>query len=68
MCVENKLPDVSALVVTKDSVDRGKPFPSLDSFVDGVWPLTRLAMEDVPAEQERVRNFGRRTVRSLGLA
>jgi hypothetical protein len=67
MCVEHKLPDVSSVVATKESVDLGKPFPSLASFEDGVWPKTGLRIEDVPDEQERVRQFDWKSVRSLNL-
>lgn len=67
MCMEHGLPDVSAIVVTKESLASGVPMPSEDSFKDGVWPLTGLSREDVPAEQARVQSFDWGSVRSLGL-
>ena len=68
MCIDHRLPDVSAVVCTKDSIDEGRPMPSSRSFVDGVWPITGISIDEVPAEQERVRIFPWLEVRSLGLA
>jgi hypothetical protein len=68
MCRDRGLPDVTAVVVTKESVERGEPFPSLDSFVDGVWPISGLSLDDVRAEQVRVQTFDWRAVRELQLA
>ena len=65
MCKAKGLPDVTSVIVTKDSLDRGCPFPSLDSFSDGVWPITGMTVDQVPAEQERVRAFDWRAVREL---
>ena len=53
MCTEHKLPDVSAVVVTKESLDRAQPMPAATSFRDGVWPVSGLSIADIPAEQER---------------
>ena len=70
MCVENnpRLPDVSAFIVTKDSFEKGKPMPSENSFVDGRWPISGLSVEDIPSEQDRIREFDWRSVKSLGLS
>ena len=68
MCIERGLPDVSAVVVTKESFARGAPMPSLDSFKDGEWPLTGLTLKDIPAEQDKVRLYDWRSVRELSLA
>ena len=68
MCVDYKLPDVTSMVVTKWSLDTGKPMPSDDSFVDGVWLLTGLEKSEVPSEQIRVREFDWKKVKTLGLS
>jgi len=67
MCLEFNLPDVSALVVTKTSLETGIPMPSEDSFIDGVWPITGMKIESIPAEQDRVRSFDWTKVPSLKL-
>jgi hypothetical protein len=68
MCVKHDLPDVSSLVVTKESMLQGRPFPSKESFKNGIWPISGLSVDDIPAEQERVRRFDWMSVRSLGLS
>jgi hypothetical protein len=67
LCAEYGLPNVSVLVVSKDSLDRSLPMPSEGSFADGFYASTGLTKEDVTAEQERVRNHDWRSVRSLNL-
>jgi len=67
-CKENNLPDITSVVVTKESLASGTPMPSEASFnALGFWPLSGLHKDDVPAEQERVRNFDWRKVRQLNL-
>ena len=68
MCLENSLPDISAVVVTKSSLEKGAPMPSLGSFDDGVWRITGLAIEEIPQEQQRVRDYDWKSVKSLKLA
>ena len=67
LCAEHGLPNVSVLVVSKDSLDRGVPMPSEGSFSDGFYASTGLGKADVPAEQDRVRAFDWNSVRSLNL-
>ena len=67
MCAEHGLPNVSVLVVSKESLDRGTPLPSEGSFTDGFYASTGLTKEDIPAEQDRVRAFDWKSVRSLNL-
>lgn len=68
LCKKHKLPDVSAVVVTAESLDTESPFPSLSSFnANGIWPLTGMHKDDVPKEQIRVQNFEWKSVSSLGL-
>lgn len=67
MCQDNDLPDVSSVVVTKESLDRGRPFPSMRSFGDQGTHVSGLAVEQVLAEQDRVRTFDWRSKASLGL-
>ena len=67
-CEKHGMPNVSSVVVTKESVERGKPFPSLQSFDDDGSHPSGLSMDDVPAEQERVRAFDWRSKPSLGLS
>jgi hypothetical protein len=67
MCAEQGLPNVSVLVVSKDSLDRGTPMPSEGSFADGFYASTGLTKETVPAEQDRVRAHDWKSVRSLNL-
>jgi hypothetical protein len=68
MCAEHGLPNVSVMVVSKDSLDRGEPMPSEGSFADGFYASTGLTKADIPAEQARVRAFDWKSVRSLNLA
>ena len=68
MCREITIPDVTAVVVTKESIAEGRPFPSMDSFIDGIWPVSGLGIEDVPDEPARVREFDWKKVPSLGLS
>ncbi|WP_333817356.1 hypothetical protein [Tabrizicola sp.] len=67
LCAEHSLPNVSVLVVSKDSLDQGRPMPSEGSFTDGFYASTGLTKADIPAEQERVRMFDWKSVRSLNL-
>jgi hypothetical protein len=67
LCSEHGLPNVSVLIVSKDSLDRGNPMPSEGSFADGFYASTGLAKADIPAEQDRVRAYDWASVRSLNL-
>ena len=67
LCAEHGLPNVSVLVVSKDSLERGDPMPSEGSFSDGFYASTGLTKADIPAEQARVRAFDWKSVRSLNL-
>ena len=67
LCAEHGLPNVSVMVVSKESLDRGTPMPSDGSFADGFYASTGLAKADIPAEQDRVRAFDWKSVRSLNL-
>jgi hypothetical protein len=67
-CSENGWPNVSVLVVSKDSLDRGNPMPSEGSFADGFYASTGLSKAEVPAEQSRVRAFDWASVQSLNLS
>ena len=57
ICAENKWPNVSVLIVSKDSFDKGASMPSKGSFSDGFYAATGLTDADTPAEQARVRAF-----------
>ena len=57
ICASNGWPNVSVMVVSKESFDRGVPMPSKGSFSDGFYAATGLTLEDIPAEQARVREF-----------
>lgn len=67
ICAENGLPNVSTLVVSRNSLDRGAPMPSEGSFVDGFYARTGLTRDDVVAEQAKVRAFDWKSVKPLGL-
>jgi len=67
-CAEHGLPNVSVMVVSKDSLDRGEPMPSEGSFADWFYASTGLTKADIPAEQARVRAFDWLSVRSLNLS
>ncbi len=67
ICADLGLPNVSTLVVSKDSLDRGAPMPSSGSFSDGFYASTGLTRDDVAAEQDRVRVFDWRSVEKLNL-
>ena len=67
LCAEHGLPNVSVMIVSKESLDRGSPMPSEGSFADGFYASTGLTKADVSAEQDRVRAFDWKSVRSLGL-
>ena len=67
LCAEHGLPNVAVMVVSKESLDRGNPMPSEGSFSDGFYANTGLARADVAAEQDRVRAFDWKSVRSLNL-
>jgi hypothetical protein len=67
-CMKFGLPDVSAVVVSKESILAGRPMPSERSFdQDGFWPITGTHRDEIPEIQDRVRRFEWRKVRSLGL-
>lgn len=68
LCAENGLPNVSVMVVSKDSLDQGKPMPSEGSFTDGFYASTGLAKADVPAEQARVKAFDWKAASFVNLA
>ncbi len=68
LCAEHGLPNVSVLVVSKESLDRGVPMPSEGSFADGFYASTGLTAAEIPAEQGRVRAYDWTSVRSLNLA
>jgi hypothetical protein len=67
LCAEHGLPNVSVLVVSKDSLNRGAPMPSEGSFADGFYASTGLTKAAIPAEQDRVRAHDWTSVRSLKL-
>lgn len=67
-CFDNDLPDVSSVVVTKDSMNLGLPMPSEDSFVDGTYSPARLRKEDIPHVQKAVRDFDWKSVKALNLS
>lgn len=67
LCVEHDLPNVSVLVVSRESLERNQPMPSEGSFSDGFYAATGLTKADIPAEQARVRSFDWQAVRSLNL-
>ena len=67
MCVEHGLPNVAVMVVSKESLDAGRPMPSDGSFSEGFYAASGLAREGVAEEQERVRAFDWRAVPTLGL-
>jgi hypothetical protein len=67
MCAEGGWPNVSVLVVSKDSLDRGTSMPSEGSFAEGFYASTGLTKADIPAEQDRVRAFDWASIASLKL-
>ncbi|WP_341212162.1 hypothetical protein [uncultured Limimaricola sp.] len=67
ICAEHNLPNVSCVVVSKDSLERGAPMPSEGSFSDDHYAASGLTREDVPAEQERVRQYDWRSLPTLDL-
>lgn len=67
LCAEGGWPNVSVLVVSKDSLDQGNPMPSDGSFSAGLYASTGLSKADIPAEQTRVRTFDWHAVTALGL-
>ena len=67
ICAERGLPNVSVLVVSKDSLDKGTPMPSVGSFSEGFYAATGLTMETLPQEQDRVRNFDWSTIDAMDL-
>ncbi len=66
-CAEHGWPNVSVMVVSKDSLDRGLPMPSEGSFSDGFYASTGLTKDAIPAEQNRVRAFDWTSASSLDL-
>ena len=66
ICAERGLPNVSCLVVSKDSLDQGAPMPSEGSFSDGLYAASGLTREAIPEEQARVRSFDWRAMPDLG--
>ena len=67
LCAEQGLPNVSVMVVSKESFDRGNPLPSEGSFSNGFYASTGLTAADIPGEQARVRSFDWRSAKTLGL-
>jgi hypothetical protein len=67
LCAEQGLPNVGVFIVAHTSLQAGAPMPAAGSFSDIFYAKTGLALEDVPAEQDRVRAFDWRSVTSLGL-
>ncbi len=68
ICVREKIPDVSSVVVSKDTLGTDSPMPSKDSFnSDGVWPITGVHMSDVPAVQKKVMTFDWKSKKTLKL-
>lgn len=67
ICAEQGLPNISTLVVSRDSLERGAPMPSEGSYSADFYAHTGLAPADVVAEQDRVRAFDWRSVEALGL-
>jgi len=68
MCIKHNLPDVSSVIVTKDSIEKGQPMPSLESFTNGIWSISGISIEDIPAVQNQVRAFNWTAVRELDLS
>ena len=65
ICATHGFPNVSTLVVSKESLDKGAPMPSCGSFSDGFYASTGLTRGEVTAEQERVRAFDWRSTTIL---
>ena len=65
LCAEHGLPNISVLVVSKDSLDRGSPMPSEGSFSEGFYASTGLTLADVAAEQDRVRVYDWKAARTF---
>ncbi len=68
LCAQHGLPNVSVMIVSQESLQRGFPLPSEGSFSDGFYTGTGLTKEDIPGEQERVRTYDWRSVKTLGLS
>ncbi len=68
MCKDFQLPDVSAVIVTKESLARGFPMPSDESFDDkGFWAITGIYKQEVPNYQLKVQSYDWTTVPTLRL-
>jgi hypothetical protein len=68
MCIENNLPDVSTVVVTKESMEQGCPMPSRRSFDEnGFWAITGISMDEIPEYQKKVRAYDWASVPTLAL-
>ena len=57
ICAAQGLPNVGVFIVAHNSLNAGAPMPASGSFSDIFYAKTGLALEDVPAEQDRVRAF-----------
>ena len=68
ICAESGWPNVSVMVASKDSIEKGAPMPSEGSFSDGLYAATGLTRDGVAAEQARVRAFDWRAAEGLDLA
>jgi len=68
LCSQHKLPDVSSVVVTADSLSKKAPLPSISSFDDdGFWRVSGIHVTDVPKLQKEVPEFDWVSVVSLNL-
>jgi hypothetical protein len=70
ICAENGLPNVAAMVVSRESLDRGAPMPSDGNLSADLLEALGLTPADIPAEHARVRAFDWSTVdlEALGAA
>ncbi len=67
ICAEHDLPNVAAVVVSRDSLESGAPMPSEGSFSDNHYAASGLTRDEIPAEQERVRSYDWRGVPAFDL-
>ncbi len=67
ICAEHNLPNVGVMIVSQESLKLGTLMLSEGSFTDEFFAKSGLTVEDVPAEQARVRAFDWHSVKTLGL-
>ncbi|MCB1449668.1 MAG: hypothetical protein KDJ67_06025 [Nitratireductor sp.] len=57
ICLQNRIPNLSSIVVMKDTLNSATPMPSKDSFQNEYWPISGVKKTEIDLAQKDVHDF-----------